>query len=147
MPDYFELSVDKFIFRFDTGCFYTQDGVWARAEGDLVRIGLSDYAQQRSGDVAFIELKSIGANLAFGEEAAVIETIKVNIALGSPANGEVIAVNPALDTTPEIINQDPFGEGWLLLIKPADWATDRARLLDSRAYFDLVKKQVEEETR
>jgi glycine cleavage system H protein len=147
MPEYDELSVDKFIFRFDKSCFYSEEGVWARAEGDYVRMGLSDYAQQRSGDVAFIELKPAGARLAFGDEAAVIETIKVNIILGSPTSGEVAAVNSVLDASPEIINQDPFGEGWMLLIKPDAWALDQARLLDSQAYFEWVKKQVEEETR
>ena len=147
MPDYYELSVDKFTFRIESGCFYNEEGMWARPEGEYVHMGLSDYTQQRSGDVAFIELKPVGTHLAFGDEAAVIETIKVNIILGSPVSGEVVAVNSALEVSPEIVNQDPYGEGWMLVMKPVDWASDRPRLLDGRAYFERVKKQVEEETR
>ncbi len=147
MPDNYVLSVDKFTFRIEAGCFYNEEGVWARAEGEHVRLGLSDYTQQRSGDVAFIELKPVSTHLAFGDEAAVIETIKVNIILGSPVSGEVVAVNTVLEMSPEIINQDPYGEGWMLIVKPVDWATDQARLLDSKAYFERVKKQVEEERR
>ena len=155
MPDFLEVTVDKFTFKVATDRFYTREGVWAQpspltplpeGEGNQhVRIGLSDFLQQRSGDIAFAEVKPVGTALSNGDEAASIETIKVNVMLGSPVSGKVIEVNPAMETAPEAINQDPYGAGWLAVIEAADWAVDRARLLDPAAYFEVVKHEAEEE--
>ena len=147
MTDFLETNVDKFIFRVATDRFYNDEGVWAKGENGRVRIGLSDFVQQRSGDVAFAEIKPVGTTLAFGDEAAVIETIKVNIIFTSPVTGKVVEVNPAMEEAPEAINQDPYGEGWLAVIEPADWAADRARLLDAQAYFVRMKVEAEEEAK
>jgi glycine cleavage system H protein len=140
-----EVTVDKFIFRVATGRYYTPEGVWACREGGQVRIGLSDFLQQRSGDVAFAEVKPVGTQVACGDEVAVIETIKVNIALGSPLAGKVVAVNPAMDAEPEMINQDPFGEGWLALIEPLDWEADLHSLLEPPAYLEKMRAEAEKE--
>ncbi len=145
MPEFLEVTVDKFTFKIAADRWYTREGLWALPEADRLRVGLSDYVQQRSGDIAFAEVKPIGTRLAAGDEIAAIETIKVNVALSSPVNGEVVAVNTVLAMTPEVINQDPYEAGWLAVISPADWATDRSRLLDAAAYFDLVKREAEEE--
>jgi glycine cleavage system H protein len=145
MPDFLETTVDKFIFKVATDRYYSAEGLWAQAEGQRVRIGLSDFLQQRSGDVAFAEIKPAGTVLAFAEEVAVIETIKVNISLTAPVAGTVVEVNPAMETAPEAINQDPYGQGWLAEIEAANWEADRARLLDSQAFFSLMKGQAEEE--
>jgi glycine cleavage system H protein len=147
MSEYLEITVDKFTFRVAADRFYTREGVWALPEADQVRVGLSDFLQQRSGDIAFAEIKPIGTTLAAGDEVASIETIKVSVILGSPINGHVIEVNPALDTAPEAINQDPYGAGWLAVIAASDWETDRSRLLDAAAYFEVVKREAEEETK
>lgn len=147
MPEFLETTVDKFIFKVAADRYYSREGVWAQAEGNRVRIGLSDFLQQRSGDVAFAEVKPAGTTLAAGDEVAVIETIKVNISLTSPVNGKVAEVNPAMETAPEAINKDPYGEGWLAMIEAADWEADRARLLDPQAYFTLMKGQAEEEAK
>ncbi len=117
----------------------------ARAEDDRVRIGLSDFLQQRSGDVAFAEVKPQDAVLSFGDEVANIETIKVDIALPSPVSGTIAEVNPAMEEAPEAINQDPYGEGWLALIEASDWEADRSKLLDPEAYFAHMKLEAEEE--
>ncbi len=147
MPDFLETTVDKFIFKVATDRYYNAEGIWAQAEGNRVRIGLSDFLQQRSGDVAFAEVKPVGTVLAFADEVAVIETIKVNISLTAPVTGTVVEVNPAMETGPEAINQDPYGEGWLAVIEAADWQADRARLLEPQAYFTLMKGQAEEEAK
>jgi len=147
VTEFLETTVDKFIFRVATDRFYNGEGVWANEENGRVRIGLSDFVQQRSGDVAFAEIKPIGTSLDFGDELAVIETIKVNIAFTSPVTGKVIEVNPAMNDAPEAINQDPFGEGWLAVIEPADWAADQTRLLDPQAYFRQMKTEAEEEAK
>ena len=147
MPEFLETRVDKFTFKVALDRFYNAEGVWTKPEGDRIRIGLSDFIQQRSGDVAFAEVKPVGTRLAFGEEIAVIETIKVNISLGSPVSGEIAEVNPAMESTPETINQDPYGEGWLALVKASNWESDRSRLMDAHAYYERMKGQAEEETR
>ena len=144
MIEFLETTVDKFIFRVATDRFYNSEGVWAKEDNGRVRIGLSDFVQQRSGDVAFAEIKPIGTSLAFEDEVAMIETIKVNIAYSSPVTGKVVEINPAMAETPEAINQDPFGEGWLAVIEPVDWAADRTHLLDPQAYFDRMKTEAEE---
>jgi glycine cleavage system H protein len=139
MSDFLEITIDKFTFRVAPDRWYTREGLWALPEGDRVRIGLSDYLQQRSGDIAFAEVKPIGTVLAAEDELAAIETIKVNVALASPVSGQLIEVNPALVTAPEVINQDPYGVGWLAVILAADWDTDRSRLLDAAAYLEVVQ--------
>ncbi len=145
MAEYLETTVDKFIFRVATDRLYSAEGVWALAEGDRIRIGLSDFLQQFSGDVAFAEIKPEGTTLAAGDEAALIETIKVNLSVPSPVGGTVAEVNAAMELSPEAINQDPYGTGWLALIQAADWPQDRAALLDPQAYFEIMKRRAEEE--
>jgi glycine cleavage system H protein len=145
MPDYLETTVDKFIFRVATDRLYSPEGVWALAEGDRIRVGMTDFLQQRSGDVAFAEVRSVGRTVATGDEVATIETIKANVEVISPASGTIAEVNPALALSPEAINQDPYGEGWLAVIEARDWPKDRDALLDPHAYFELMKGQAEEE--
>ena len=147
MADFLETTVDKFIFKVAKNRYYNEEGLWAKLEGDKVRIGLSDFLQQRSGDVAFAEVKPEGTQLEFGDEVAVIETIKVDIALSSPVSGKVILVNPAMEDAPEAINQDPYGEGWLAEIQTLDWEADRSRLLDPEAYFARMKVEAENEVK
>lgn len=147
MSDYLETTVDKFTFKVATDRFYNPEGVWAKEENGRVRIGLSDFVQQRSGDVAFAEVKPIGKILAAGEEVAVIETIKVNITYTSPVSGKIIEVNPAMTDAPEAINQDPYGVGWLVIMETADWKAESAKLLDPQAYFKIMKGQAEEEAK
>lgn len=147
MTEYLETTIDKFIFKVAIDCDYTSEGLWVKYEGRRVRIGLSDFLQQRSGDVAFAEVKPVGTTVQFGDEVAVIETIKVDISLTSPVRGKIVKVNPAMETSPEAINQDPYGAGWLAELEPADWETDSQHLLDPQAYFARIKVQAEEETR
>jgi glycine cleavage system H protein len=145
--EFLETLVDKFTFKVATDRFYNCEGLWAKTEGRVVRIGLSDFLQQRSGDVAFAEVRPVGTAVTFGDEVAVIETIKVNISLASPVSGKVVEVNPAMETAPEVINQDPYGAGWLAVIEAKDWETDRIQLLDPQAYFAQMKVEAEREVK
>ena len=147
MSNFLETTVDKFTFKVATDRFYTREGVWAQEENGRVRIGLSDFVQQRSGDVAFAEVKPEGTVIAAGEEVAEIETIKVNIIYTSPVNGKIAEVNPAMNDAPEAINQDPYGAGWLAVMDVVNWDADRAKLLDPQAYFKIMKGQAEEEAK
>jgi glycine cleavage system H protein len=147
MPELLEFKLDKFIFRVVLDRFYSPEGIWAKPEEHGVRIGLSDFLQQRSGDVAFAEVLPVGTELKAGDETAVIETIKVNLSLATPLVGKIIEVNPAMETAPEAINQDPYGAGWLAMIEATDWETDRLRLLDPQAYFDKIRVEAEQEVK
>ena len=145
MTEYLETTVDKFIFRVAKDCYYNSEGIWAKMEGNQVKIGLSDFVQQRSGDVAFAEIQPEGTQVNFEDEVAVIETIKVDIGFSSPVSGRILKVNPAMEDAPEIINEDPYGEGWLAAIEPDDWESDRQRLFDPDQYFSRMKVEAEEE--
>lgn len=149
MPEYLEVAVDKFRFKVARDRLYTRDGVWLLAtenpEGEPVRIGLTDYLQQHSGDIAFVNLKPIGTTLRTGDDFAEIETIKVNVGLPSPISGTVTEINKGLELHPELVNQDPYDKGWLVMLKPAEWVVSRRDLLDADAYFAVMRQQIDEE--
>ncbi len=145
MQEYLETTVDKFIFRIATDRLYSPDGVWAQFQGNRVRVGLTDYLQQRGGDAAFVHIKPVGTGLIGGDEFAELETIKANQSLFSPVSGTVVEVNSNLSLAPEIINEDPYGKGWLAVIETADWESERAKLLDPHAYLSAMRSQAEQE--
>ncbi|HEY5158678.1 MAG TPA: glycine cleavage system protein H [Anaerolineales bacterium] len=147
MTEFLETTVDKFTFKVATDRLYSAEGLWAKPEGNWVRIGLSDFVQQHNGDVAFAEVKAVGTNVAFGDEIATIETIKINISLISPVTGKVVEVNPAMSTAPEAINQDPFGAGWLAVVEATDWEANKSRLLNPQVYFAKMKSDAELEVK
>ena len=107
MPDYLETTVDKFIFRVATDRLYSPEGAWALADGDRIRVGMTDFLQQLNGDIAFAEVKPEGTAVAAGDEVATIETIKANVEVLSPVGGTVVEVNPAMEMSPEAINRGP----------------------------------------
>lgn len=146
MAEHLQLAVDKFTFRVAAGRFYSLEGLWASAEPDgRVRVGLSDFLQQRSGDLAFLSVKPAGTRLAAGDELGSLETVKATLTLHAPLAGTVAEVNPAVERAPEVANADPYGDGWLALVAPESWEADRARLLDAPAYLALVRAEAERE--
>lgn len=149
MPEYLETTVDKFTFRVAKGRFYTPEGVWVeppQPDGpSSVRLGVTDFFHQHNGDVAFVTVKPPGTRLSSGDEFAEIESMKVTLELPSPVTGAIVEVNKALERTPELVNQDPYEQGWLTLVEPTGWETDRAKLLDADAYLAIVQSQAEEE--
>jgi len=147
MTEYLETTVDKFTFQVAIGRLYSAEGVWALPLDGVIRLGISDYVQQRNGDVAFAECKNAGTYLNVGNEVFAIETIKVMIEFGSPISGEIVQVNPALDETPELINQDPYGAGWLVDIDGQAWQVESTGLMDAQAYFKHMKHTAEEEAK
>ncbi|MFO7540189.1 MAG: glycine cleavage system protein H [Chloroflexota bacterium] len=145
MSQYLEYTLDKFTFKVATDRFYTAEGVWAKADGDQITVGVSDFFQQHNGDVAFAEAVEAGTAVSANAEFADIETIKVDIALSSPVSGTITAVNETLEMEAEIINQDPYEAGWIAIITAADWATDQANLMTPEAYFEHMMVQAQEE--
>ncbi len=141
-----QTTLDKFTFRVAADRLYAADGIWVQPQGaNRVRLGATDFLQQHNGDVAFATVQPAGAQVRRGDRFAEIETMKVTLELESPVAGKIIGGNPALATTPELINQDPYGEGWLAEIEAADWPADRARLLDAEAYLVSMRAEAEQE--
>ena len=140
--EYLQATVDKFVFRIAPDCRYSDADVWARRAGDRVRFGLTDYLQQKSGDVAFVNLKSTGTVLAVDDELAALETIKVDLVIPAPIGGTIVAVNDALAANPELVNSDPYAAGWLAEIEPNNMA-DYDALSDADTYLPRMKVRAE----
>ncbi len=145
--EFLETTVDKFVFKVKRGCWYSDSGVWVQLEEGLARVGLTDFLQQSSGDMAFVEVRPPGTILRRGDELANVETIKVTLVVASPLSGTIRQVNEELEDSPELVNQDPYGAGWLALIELSDWETDQAHLLEAEQYLELVRIQAEEAMR
>ncbi len=140
-----EVTVDKFIFRIPETLLFSDAGIWVAVEGPRAHMGLSDFAQQVNGDIAFANVEPAGTEVRAGDEFGSIETVKVNVALQSPVKGKILEVNPLLQDAPEAINQDPYGKGWMVAIELLDWEIDKASLLDASHYLVRVKEQAEAE--
>ncbi len=116
---------------------YTTDHEWLRVEGDVATVGITSYAQDKLGDLVFVELPGIGATFAQGAPAAVVESVKAASDVYSPITGVVVAVNDKLANEPGLVNSDPTGEGWLFRIKVTD-KSEIAALLDEAAYKAIL---------
>ncbi|HEY4455298.1 MAG TPA: glycine cleavage system protein GcvH [Pseudonocardiaceae bacterium] len=119
---------------------YTQEHEWvARTGEDSVRIGITDFAQTQLGDVVFVQLPEVGEQVTAGQAVGEVESTKSVSDINVPVAGEVIGRNGALDQSPELVNSDPYGEGWMIEIKLAD-ATEVDGLLDADAYRQLTEQ-------
>ena len=116
---------------------FTADHEWARLEGDVVTIGITDYAQDQLGELVYVELPEAGIDVSAGQEVVVIESVKAAGDIKSPVNGTVIEVNQALSDEPEKVNEDPTGEGWFYRVRISS-AADLDALMDKSAYQDLI---------
>ncbi|MDP2839369.1 MAG: glycine cleavage system protein GcvH [Syntrophales bacterium] len=117
---------------------YSPDHEWVRPEGDLARVGLTDYAQDQLGDIVYVELPSIGARIAQGAVFATVESVKAVSECNMPLAGEVVTVNVPLSDNPVLLNQSPYGDGWMVLVKPDDPAAV-SQLLTAEAYLTRLK--------
>jgi glycine cleavage system H protein len=116
---------------------YTEDHEWLRVEGEFGYIGVSDYAQDQLGDVVFVEVETVGETLNKGEALGTIEAVKTVSDIFMPVSGEILEFNPALESNPEIINKDPYGEGWIVKIKIVNPA-EISELMDAGQYKKLI---------
>ncbi len=123
--------------KLDAQARYTQTHEWARREGDEVVIGITDYAQSTLSDIVYVDLPDVGDTVNAGESLGVVESVKAAADVLAPVSGEVVAVNDTLADAPETLNHDPFGAGWMVRVRPADWAEFEA-LMDADAYAALV---------
>lgn len=117
---------------------YTEDHEWATSEGEVIRVGISDYAQDQLGDIVFVELPQKGDRLEKGAEFGTVESVKAVAELFVPISGEIVTVNSVLDASPELVNKDPYGEGWMVEIKPSAME-ELNTLMTQDAYVEYLK--------
>ena len=116
---------------------YTNEHEWIRVEGDIAYVGITDYAQEQLGDIVFVDIPTVGESLEAGEVCGTIEVVKTISDLFLPVAGEVLEQNEALEENPELVNKDPYGEGWLIKMKPADVKAVED-LLDAEGYKEVI---------
>ena len=116
---------------------YTKDHEWVRLEGDEAIIGITDFAQHELGDIVYVEIETVGQSLAAGKVFGTVEAVKTVSDLYLPVNGTILQVNPNLNNNPDLVNTDPYGEGWMVRVK-VNSAAEVDGLMDAAAYQRLV---------
>lgn len=116
---------------------YTKDHEWIRLEGDIATVGITDFAQGELGDIVFVEVETEGETLDKEETFGSVEAVKTVSDLFMPISGEVVEFNEEIESNPELVNEDPYGKGWMVKIQVSD-ASELEELLDAAAYQDLV---------
>lgn len=119
---------------------YSKEHEWIKMEGDRGTVGITDYAQKQLGDVVYVELPDVGAKLTANQVFGTIESVKAVSELFSPVGGEVVEVNQSVVDSPEMVNKDPHGNSWLMIIKVDD-ATELGKLLTASQYRELIEKE------
>lgn len=120
-------------------CRYTKDHEWARMEDGNCLIGIDDYAQDQLGDIVFVELPEVGSTFEAGDEFGSLESVKAVSELYIPLSGEIMAINEALEDGPELVNEDPYGRGWMIKVKPSDPGQFEA-LMTKESYLQMLQQ-------
>src|SRR5690606_16119356 len=123
--------------QFPENLKYSKDHEWVRVEGEFAFVGITDFARGELGDIVYVDINTLGKTLAQGEVFGTVEAVKTVSDLFMPVSGEALENNPSLDNTPESVNSDPYGEGWMLKIKIAN-PSEIDSLMDSSAYSEFV---------
>lgn len=134
---YINNFLNLIIMNIPEGLKYTSEHEWVRMDGDLAYVGITDYAQEQLGDIVFVDIPSVGETLEAGEVFGTIEVVKTVTDLFLPVSGEIVEQNEELESNPELVNNDPYGKGWIIKIKPND-ASDLDNLLDAAGYKAIL---------
>jgi len=124
------------------GLYYTKEHEWVKLEGGNCRIGVSDYAQKSLHEVVFVDLPKVRAKIVRSQSLGSVESVKAVADVFAPISGEVTEVNAKLADTPELVNQQPYGDGWIAVIKPSNLEAELKNLLDAKSYADFLRTQV-----
>jgi glycine cleavage system H protein len=143
--DFFQEVADKFIFTVKKSFLYTENDVWIEMRNGKAKIGITDFLQRQGGDAVFVELPQKGKIVRRGDEISSFETIKAVVSITSPFECTVTEVNSTLNDKPELINEDPYGEGWLVLVSPSHLEEDKQYLMTAEKYFELMKSKIKDE--
>jgi glycine cleavage system H protein len=125
---------------------YSKEHEWLKVEGNNCRIGITDYAQKILHEVVYVDLPPLGKNTTFMESLGTVESVKAVSDVYSPVSGEVMERNERLDSEPELVNKDPYGEGWIVMIKPSQLSEDLNKLMDAGAYIEFLKQIINKTT-
>ena len=125
--------------KFPTDLMYSKEHEWVRQDGRRVVVGITDFAQSQLGDIVFVELPAVGVAITAGKRFSVVESVKAVSDIFAPINGKVVEINEALNDTPEKVNQDPYGDGWIAVVEVAE-GTSFDDLMDSESYAAQVAK-------
>jgi glycine cleavage system H protein len=117
---------------------YTKEHEWAKAEGASVRVGITDYAAKTLNDVVYVTSPRVGSKVEQMKSMGTVESIKAVSEIYSPVSGTVSKVNTELDMHPELINKSPYGEGWLVIVEPSNFSSEKKSLLDAKAYSEYL---------
>ncbi len=117
---------------------YTKDHEWAKKSGEIVTIGINDYAQDQLGEIVFVELPEIGDTFSKGDEFGSVESVKAVSEIYIPISGEIVEINKSLEDAPELVNQSCYKDGWLIRVKPGN-PSEFDGLMDKAAYLDMLK--------
>ncbi|MEM1658603.1 MAG: glycine cleavage system protein GcvH [Candidatus Jordarchaeales archaeon] len=144
MIDVIEVASGKFIIKIPRGLLYSQHDTWVREASPAV-IGITDYFQLLLGDILYVNLPEEGCEINTAEEIGELESVKAVMGIYSPISGRVVEVNSRIKDEPELLNQDPYGEGWLLKVEPRNFEADTANLMNAEEYAKLVEFKIREE--
>ena len=145
MNKVFKIKVDKWTFRVPIDRFYNENDCWAKLDGNVATVGITDFLQNMASDIIFIELPEVGTVIEQFDEAGSFEAIKIMLDLISPVSGVVKEVNEEVQEKPELVNQDPYERGWFVKIEVKDFKVDRENLIGPDAYFEVLKHKIETE--
>ncbi len=143
--DFYQEVADKFIFTVKKSLLYTENDVWIEIRNSKAKIGITDFLQRQGGDAVFVELPQKGKTVRRGDEISSFETIKAVVSITSPFDSTVTEVNSTLNDKPELINENPYGEGWLVIVSPLHFEEDRQYLMTAEKYFELMKSKIKDE--
>ena len=125
------------------GLYYSREHEWMKIEAERCRIGLTDYAQKSLHEVVFVDLPKIGANVSQAQSIGTVESVKAVADVFSPVSGEIVEANQNLPDKPELVNQNPYGDGWVAVIKPSNLESEIKNLLDAKGYSEFLKSIIE----
>ena len=118
---------------------YSKDHEWIKTEGDIVVVGITDFAQNSLHEITFVVISEVGTSLEANGECGLVESMKASSDIFAPISGEIVEVNSELEDSPEIVNEDPYGKGWMFKLKPSNLDADLAGLMDAAAYKEFIE--------
>jgi len=140
-----EIKVDKWTFRVPKDRFYNENDCWAKLDGNIAAVGITEFLQNMVGDVIYVQLPALGTVVGQFDETGSFESVKSVLDLLSPVSGVVREINEQLQQKPELVNQDPYERGWFVKIEVKDFEADKENLLGPDAYFEVMKRKIEAE--
>jgi glycine cleavage system H protein len=123
------------------GLYYSKEHEYAKVEGDIVIIGITDHAQDALHEITFVEISEVGTVVKAGDECGLVESMKASSDIFTPLSGKIVEVNTELENAPEIVNEDCYGKGWMFKIKPSNLSAELSKLMDAKAYKAFIASE------